>query len=355
MHYLRSLCVTVVFTLAITLCTEGAHAATPAYKATDLTPPGFASSIAWCVAGGQQGGYAMLADSSTWYAMTWTGTAASAVNMAPGGIQCGIEGTTGTQQVGYVRGRNDQAEHATLWTNGGMVDLNPSFASRSRAMGLCGNQQVGFAEGGNGYHATLWQGTAASAVDLQPAGFDFESIAFATNGSQQVGYANGTATGYNDRAMLWSGTAASAINLNPKDYWYSQAYGIAGNQQVGYGYNNSTGYAHALLWRGTAESCVDLGSGYVQDTNGIQQVGQAGGRAALWSGTAASLVNLGQFLPAGLSGSTAWSIDDKGNIAGLAYDMQGHEHAILWEPVPEPASLGLLALGGLAILRRRRR
>ncbi len=50
-------------------------------------------------------------------------------------------------------------------------------------------------------------------------------------------------------------------------------------------------------------------------------------------------MDLHQFLPAGFTDSYATSIDDQGNIVGYATASDGNNHAILWQPVPEPAAI----------------
>jgi probable HAF family extracellular repeat protein len=47
-------------------------------------------------------------------------------------------------------------------------------------------------------------------------------------------------------------------------------------------------------------------------------------------------------------------INDNGWIVGGGYDPSGYGHAFLLKPIPEPCTLCLLALGGLALLRKRR-
>jgi probable HAF family extracellular repeat protein len=49
------------------------------------------------------------------------------------------------------------------------------------------------------------------------------------------------------------------------------------------------------------------------------------------------------------------AINDYGQIAGIGWNSAGMEHAFLLTPTPEPTTLFLLALGGLAMLRRRRK
>jgi hypothetical protein len=152
----------------------------------------------------------------------------------------------------------------------------------------------------------------------------------------------GTPTGDDSQhALLWSGTAASCIDLTPSGYsMTSVAYGVSDGQQVG------SARGHAALWSGTAESYVDLNpSGFRESlaygvSNG-QQVGWgwrdaigSSEHALLWSGTAESYVDLSTFLPAAYSGSRAFGIDSAGNIVGEAWGDTGIAQAVLWQHEP---------------------
>ena len=228
-------------------------------------------------------------------------------------------------------------------------DLSPTNLSgftSSGAGGSFGGQQIGFGSTGTAAHALLWSGSAASTVDLHPAGF-VNSYGAAVAGGQQVGYANLAGDTGTYHALLWSGSASSAIDLNPAGFTYSQASGISGGQQAGYG-NPVTGWPHALLWSGSAAGAVDLNPpGFVQSrAGGIlngQEVGfgeaTLGGamHALLWSGTAASAVDLN---PAGLgiydSYASNLSADQQ---VGYGSDMSDNDYALLWSGTAASAVL----------------
>lgn len=114
--------------------------------------------------------------------------------------------------------------------------------------------------------------------------------------SAQVGnaYFGGSA-----HAGMWRGTADSWVDLHPSGANQSYAQAVAGGQQAGAAYFGVA--SHAGLWTGTAASWVDVhpanaASSTVEATDGLQQVGSAVSRgingACLWSGTAQSWVNL---------------------------------------------------------------
>jgi len=56
----------------------------------------------------------------------------------------------------------------------------------------------------------------------------------------------------------------------------------------------------------------------------------------------------------GLNLTNAYDINESGQILCRGFNAQGVPRTFLMTPVPEPATLSLLALGGLAMMRRRR-
>ena len=119
-----------------------------------------------------------------------------------------------------------------------------------------------------------------TAIDLNPSGFD-ESHGMDISGGEQVGYGAGPATGGHTHALLWRGSAASVVDLHPSNSDFgaqsrsagwdradSAAVGVCGGQQVGYG-----GSVIPLLWRGSAASVVDLSPSKGVQLEGIGEAG----------------------------------------------------------------------------------
>ena len=226
----------------------------------------------------------------------FVGNAAYAVG---GGRQAGV--------VGVV--------HAALWdgTAASLVDLHPAQlgVAASTAVGISGNQQVGYGlEAANLDHvpALLWTGTASSAVDLTPAGYK-TAYATGTDGARQFGYGSNAEPLVEppaDHALMWNGSAAGFTDLNPSGMRLSRILGAGGGQQVGWARGPATNDStHATLWTGSAANSVDLApSGSRQSeafaAAGGQQVGYAvlsgdsiGNRhALLWRGSAADVTAL---------------------------------------------------------------
>jgi len=317
-----------------------------AYVCLDLNPTSD-QSYALSIVNGQAVGVGVLSG-----ALLWSCGSDSPIDLNWGGYWAQANATSGTQQVGSGDNPTNVYYHALLWsgTPESIVDLNPAGYYASEAVGVCGNQQIG--DGLDSItrwpHALIWYGSASNFVDINPDGF-VESWASGTSGSQQVG---GGAGNGGIHALLWSGTAASVVDLNPPGFSFSEAYGISGDQQVGTGFGPATGTNfHALLWYGTPSSAVDLNpSGWTvsqcSGCYGNYQVGAASltevtgtyagiyQHAMLWSGTSNSAVDLHQYLSSDYTNSSAFGIDEYGNIAGWAYGQGVGQHAIEWVPLP---------------------
>ena len=280
----------------------------------------------------EQCGYATYYGSP--HAVKWNGSASTFTDLhsATGQTWSYCLGTHGGQQVGFGERPvyTVTYQYAYLWTNGLATNLHPTALgfAYSKALGVHNGQQVGYTSTipypyGETFayqsfsHAVLWQGTAASAVDLNPAGYS-GSQALATNGTQQGGWAYAAVVTQAQHAALWSGTAASFVDLNPAAYSDSRITAMTDTQQVGDGWVGQMGAVgsvrHALVWTGTADSVVDLN----------------------------------QFLPAGYTHAVATGIDALGNVVGYAYNTPAQGLVVPSDAIAVVFAPGPIALTALA-------
>ena len=247
-------------------------------------------------------------------------------NAASGGLVGGYLETTAI----IAGAMTATSQHAAIWTSPtSFTDLHTGGNNFSQVLGMAGNQQVGFqapstviGQTGNfflgglyptvpgNYSAYLWRGSTSGAVNLNPTGFT-ASLAYATDGTQQGGFAYDAASPQRRHAILWSGTAASAIDLNSPDWFDTEIRAISTSEQVGDGYDSQ-----------------------------FSTPGGSARHALVWSGSSASVIDLNTFLPFGYNNAVANGIDANGNIVGHAWVQTG-ESAFSFAPVifePQPAS-----------------
>ena len=110
---------------------------------------------------------------------------------------------------------------------------------------------------GNTPHASLWNGTASSWVDVHPIGFSASSISSASDG-YQAGY---VLVGGLSHAYAWKGAAGFRVDLHaflPNGFGYSFANGIFSDGTsiliCGYAKNQLTDREEAILW--TRPTCA---------------------------------------------------------------------------------------------------
>ncbi len=319
------------------------------YHSNDLTPAGSPSGRLAGTSSGKQVGAAVASDGYS-HAVVLSGNALTAVDLQPAGYYYSMAMCADdTQQGGW--GYNTLGGiHALVWngSSSSYADLNPSGYNFSYCFGVHNGEQVGYAQSQvyfiTGSRAMSWHGSAASAVDLHPAWTYPYSRALGCRNGEEVGfvssvaYPDGDWQGYatTSHAVRWAGTAASAVDLHPVGYDASSATCTSGTQQGGWGYIAlGTSHQHALLWSGDAASVVDLHPAGFTDSKvtsltATQQVGEgwigpantygSSRHALVWSSTAESVVDLNQYLPAGITNGVATGVDANGNIVGYAYN-----------------------------------
>lgn len=220
-----------------------------------LHQAGWEGSDARAVFGGEQGGVVLTASGGV-EATLWSGSAASARSLHPGGPDdlSAVTGMAAGVQVGgmdILSPERQYFSHALWWAGSAAsaVDLHPSGARSSFALGTDGAQHAGYVIRDDVRGAAVWTGTVPAPVSLHPAGA-LESEARGVAAGTAVGYATGE-DGI-PRARAWRGSADAAIDLHaqlPTGFLYSFANGIdADGNVVGSAYEEATGSWRAVLW-----------------------------------------------------------------------------------------------------------
>lgn len=183
------------------------------------------------------------------------------VDLGPTGTTSFGNGAGASQQVGFTASNTSTTitgtNQAALWSGDSstLVNLHPATATSSQANATAGGQQVGSADS----DAVLWNGTADSAIVLTPSGF-LSAQAFGIGDGQQVGCGSflvragkGALQAGPNHALLWQGTPASAVDLNTNSGFDSScAFGVSAGKQIGTGVKGPNSLA--ILWSGTGKS-----------------------------------------------------------------------------------------------------
>jgi len=290
------------------------------------------SSIAFDTTGSLQVGYSADPEQSSLPVLgsLWAGSFDSRTFLPQPGAENGVDwymamAIHGSQIVGadgwyssILGGSSmlgDDVSHGNAWlwdlAQGTVVKLNPPGINAA-ALDTREGQQVGIWNPGdaNRPYAALWTGSASSFVNLHPAGSS-RSIAYATSGVLQGGF---VAVSFGKvsypHAVIWHGSVETMEDVNPIGAYLSVIRDAIGDWQVGYANFNDPHFLsggviyylgnHAGLWKGTAESFVDLHS--VLDQSVYSQSFADG----------------------------MWLDGRKIKIAGWADTKAGQTHAILW-------------------------
>ena len=150
------------------------------------------------------------------------------------------------------------------------------------------------------------------------------------------------------------GTPWTWTNLDYPGAEDTQAWGISGNNVVGQYWDSNSNNAHGFLYNGTTWTSLDYPGAsdtWVSGISGNNIVGQhsdsSSSHGFLYDGATWTSLDY-----PGVSGDTRATGISGNNIVGNHYGVSGYHGFLL--TIPEPATLSLLAFGGLAMMRRRR-
>lgn len=224
----------------------------------DLHPAGALASTANAVASGKQVGWTDSGQGRR--AALWHGSSSSWVDLHPAGARYSqVFATDGLRHWGAVDypAPGGQITHGGYWTDqpGSFTSLNPGAQWSSAIRGIGGTQQVGYTWPalGLGQHATLWNGTPESWLDVHPfPGFGSSQLN-ATTGTVQVGWSHVPGFSF-PRPGAWFGSASSFVDLSqflPAGYGGGEAFSVTqdGDRIIVGGYaNGPSGRAEAVIW-----------------------------------------------------------------------------------------------------------
>jgi len=255
-----------------------------------------------------------------------------------------------------------ESGHPVLWDNGSITDLGHLGSGGYGGQG--GAHDINNDGAVVGYswlntsenHAFLWSN--GDMVDLGSTVVGQNSSAYAINDSGQV--VGVSAVNNADHACLWS--QGTATLLDDPDTYLSFASDINDSGQV-VGWSSKGGVQQAFIWEGGVRQDLGTFGQRYSRALAINNSGQILGMVYdddvgidhfLWS--SGEIIYVNDLLP-DWSVRSLNDINDAGEIVGQArylHDGLGRR-AVLLTPIPEPATLTLLAMGGLALVRRRKR
>jgi probable HAF family extracellular repeat protein len=371
-------------------------AAPPTYTFTDLgTLPGNSSTTYFSTglnSSGQVCGWASGNRPFLWTPTTPNGTGGSMFDL--GNLPTATSSlANGINDYGQVVGRSDATDRwrAFLWTpsspgatTGSMTDISKATGSGDEANSINASGQVA-GETSGGSAESLWKpttpnGTTGSMTFPGTLPGTEESFPGKINTRGQIpGSSYGFPTDNLYHANLWSpttpnGTSGSMIDLADLPGGSNQSFAVSVNDAGKVVGSGTTATAqHATIWipttpNGTTGSLTDLQSlvsssndSAARDINSLDQivgwseVSNNVNRATLWTDTGPMDLNL--LLSGANVGWVLTSANDINDLGQIVCDAKfgNVQHAILLTPtsLPEPGTMGILALGVFALRRRR--
>jgi probable HAF family extracellular repeat protein len=346
-----------VITLAAVTCAVGA----PVYRVVDLG----SFSPADINTHGQIAGSVPRADGLGSVAAVWKSGDVTIIGALPGGRESSASAindagaVVGTSQSQYPTpwGGYWSRQHGFLYDGATVQALTGSSGDHSSALGVNGSGIVVGTVGGNSDQAMRWPSPNwTNWVHGQ------RSAATAINASGDiVGYHSIGSSPFTYTAFVWSdGVLIDIPPHSVSGYDSSIATAINDHGQVAGYYGGNGPYFRSFLWANGQRQ--DLGAIGTQDVvaTDINNQGQIVGYSST-SNVAAGFIwwidggihDINDMISTpGWHVSNLYRINDNGQIVGYG-SLNGVGRGVLLEPVPEPTTLSLAALGVAAAMLRR--
>ena len=281
---------------------------------------------------------------------------------APGAVYTHPYGIDGDNIVGvywYESGPSyGFLYNGSNWTTLSMPEGDPV------PFGIDGSNIVGsyYDNSDNNHHGFLCDGSTWTTLDMH--GINHSDMALVDiSGSNIVGwYYGGTSdwTSYKYHSFLYDGATWTNLDMPGADATYVSA--ISGNNIVGsYQSVDDPFHAHGFIYDGLTWATIDAPGAEntnITGTDGDNIVGyynasipgNYGNHGFLYNITSLTWITFE--IPGGGASSGLWNISGN-NAVGYYFDGSDYkEHGFIYA-IPEPATISLLALGGLMLRRRR--
>jgi hypothetical protein len=262
-----------------------------------------------------------------------------------------ITGSSGSNLVGYYQnasgGITSFLYNGTTWT-----PLVTPWADVA-VIGISGSNLVGTYNTGID-HGCFYNGSTWTTLDVPGA---ISTIINGISGSNLVGYYQNAPSGTNEHGFLYNTMTQVWTTIDKPGASSTSIFGIDGSNLVGE-YYVAYSEEHGFLYNTATQTWTTIdrpGTGDTRITgisgNSLVGLNTSGYHGFLYDGTTWTTLD-----PPGSILTYIFGIGGD-NIVGhyITFDgVYSHGHGFVYT-IPEPATLTLLALGGLVLLRRRRR
>lgn len=269
----------------------------------------------------------------------------------PGATSTQAHGIDGDNIVGSYA--DASGDHGFLYDGTSWTTLDFPGAEWTQAWGIDGQNIVGYhySPAPGSVRGFFYDGTNWSEVSYAPE--LYETYVVDIDNERLVGYtryATGDSCGFVYDGSIWTSIGAGS---GPGPHPSVVVYGIDGENIVGAKEDDSFSSWHGFVYDGTIWSVIDFPGADstfpcgIDGDNIVGIYGHFGQASFLYDGRTWSTLNF----PGAIT-TKAFGIDgDK--IVGWYEDFSDNRHGFIYT-IPEPATLLVLGLGGIGLLRRRR-